>query len=62
MVEERTIDVGFYSHFGTFRQSGRSKTPLKPTIINGIPFNPTYAPTRMYLPSLYLTTRGGANS
>ena len=44
MVEECTINVGFHSNFGTFKQIGHSKTPLKSTIINGIPFNPTYAP------------------
>ena len=42
MVEECTINVGFLSHFGMFRQGGRSKTPLKLAIINRIPFNPTY--------------------
>ena len=42
MGEECAINVGFHSHFGTFRQSGRSKTPLRLAIINRIPFNPTY--------------------
>ncbi len=42
MVEECTISVGFHSNFGTFKQIGHSKTPLKSTIISGIPFNPTY--------------------
>ena len=44
MVEECTIDVGFHSNFGTLRQSGNSKTPLRLAIINGMPFNPTYNP------------------
>ena len=44
MVEECTINVGFHSNFGTFRQSGNSKTPLRLAIINGMPFNPTYNP------------------
>ena len=44
MVEECTINVGFHSNFGTFNQLGHPKTHLKSTIINGIPFNPTYAP------------------
>ena len=42
MVEECTINVGFHSNFGTFRQSGRMNTPLRSAIINRIPFNPTY--------------------
>ncbi len=44
MVVECMIDVGFHSNFGTFRQSGHSKTPLRLAIINGFPFNPTYDP------------------
>ncbi len=44
MVVECMIDVGFHSNFGTFRQSGHSKTPLRFAIINGFPFNPTYDP------------------
>ena len=43
MVEECTTNVGFHSNFGTFGQSGHSKTPPRSAIINGIPFNPTYA-------------------
>ena len=35
MVVECTINVGFHSNFGTFRQSGHSKIPLRSTIING---------------------------
>ena len=42
MVVERTINVGFHSNFGKFRQSEYSKTSLRSAIINGIPFNPTY--------------------
>ena len=33
MVEECTINVGFLSYFGTLRQSGNSKTPLRLAII-----------------------------
>ena len=42
MVVERTIDVGFHSSGGTFRQSERSKIPTILAINNGLPFNPTY--------------------
>ena len=42
MAVECTINVGFHSNFGMFRQSGHSKILLRLTIINGIPFNPTY--------------------
>ena len=42
MVEECTINVGFHSNFGTFRQTEHLKTPLRLATINGIPFNPTY--------------------
>ena len=41
MVEECTINVGFHSNFGTFRQSGHSKIPLGSAIINRIPFHST---------------------
>ena len=42
MAVECTINVGFHSNFGTFRQSEYSKTSLRSAIINEIPFNPTY--------------------
>ena len=35
MAAECTINVGFHSNFGRFRQSGHSKTPLRLAIING---------------------------
>ena len=53
-MAERTINVGFHSNFGIFRQSGdslqgfsialiiHSLDPLRLAIINGFPFNPTY--------------------
>ncbi len=41
---ECTMNVGFHSNFGTFRQSRHLKTSLRLAIINGIPFNPTYDP------------------
>ena len=34
MAVECTINVGFHSNFGSFRQSGHSKTPLRLAIIN----------------------------
>ncbi len=34
MAVECTINVGFHSNFGRFRQSGHSKTPLRLVIIN----------------------------
>ena len=36
MAVECTINVGFHSNFGRFRQSGHSKTPLRLAIINEI--------------------------
>ena len=48
MIEECSINVGFHSNFCMFRQSGDAKTPLRPTIIDGIPFNPTYDPWENY--------------
>ena len=53
MVEECTINVGFHSHFGTFRLSERSKTPLRLAFIDRIPFNSTYeCPKRGKMPRL----------
>ena len=43
MAVDCTINVGFHSNIGRFRQIGHSNNLLKSTIINGIPFNPTYA-------------------
>ena len=42
MVVERTINVGFHSHFGTFKRSRHSKTVTILAITNEFPFNPTY--------------------
>ena len=54
MVVERTINVGFHSNFGTFKQSRHSLEgssialaihsldPTRLANINGFPFNPTY--------------------
>ena len=36
MAVECTINVGFHSNLGRFRQSGHSKTPLRLVIINGL--------------------------
>ena len=57
MVVERTISVGFHSHFGSFKRSRYSKTPTRFAITNGIPFNPTYDscnrnPARLSSPTL----------
>ena len=44
MVVECTINVGFHSNFGTLMRSGHSKNSPRLTIIDGLPFNPTYDP------------------
>ena len=50
MVGECTTNVGFHSNFGTFRQSGHSKIPLRLVIINE--FRSTQPTTAMRFPSL----------
>ena len=44
MLVERTINVGFHSHFGTFKRNRHWKTPTRLAIINEFPFYPTYDP------------------
>ena len=45
MVVECTINVGFRSNFGTFRQSEHSKIPLRLAIINGFTDSRSTQPT-----------------
>ena len=45
MVVECTINVGFHSNFGTFRQSELSKIPLRLAIINGFTDSRSTQPT-----------------
>ena len=47
MAVECAINVGFYSNFSRFRQSGHSKTPLRLAIINEFRSTQPTAPKKL---------------
>ena len=56
MAVECTINVGFHSNFGRFRQGGHSKTLLRLAIING--FRSTQPTTCQYRSDFRILMRG----